>query len=236
MNAAQIREWVFRSLGGGFLTVEITEDQLSDALEDSLRWFSAQKGVERRAVIPVTAGRVAYDLPDDCDAVYDVVFSLPPFDLTLIFSPFILIDEKVPYDVFAAPQSQGLYSTFTQTLQYVEMAKRVIGAESDWRREDNQIVLSPAPRNAGWIVVEYKSNDFQVERLCEIDHDLVKRFALARAKIRCGRNRSKYDTYAVAGGFVNLDGERLLDEGEKETEELQRLIHSTQMPMRIAVM
>lgn len=222
-------------MGAPMVKVEITKEQLCDALDMAIRWFAAKKGVMRFLKLPINSGQTVYCLPDEVDTVIDVVFSVPPFDLSLIFSPFILEDDVVPYDVFAAPQSAGLYSSFVQNLQYVEQAKRILGAEPDWRQEDRNLHLFPIPKDASMALVEYKTNCFTLENLSERDHDLVKRYALAWTKRIVGRIRSKYESYPGAQGTINLDGAELKEEAREELEALEEEIFSSGMPAHFIV-
>lgn len=214
--------------------VEATEDQLEDCVEDAKRWFSAKKGVKKQMFMAVNSGQSDYLLPDYADTVLDVAFPVPAMDLSLIFAPFMLIDEKVPYDVFAAPGSAGLYSTFTQTLQYVEMAKRILGAEADWRQEGRMLLLFPRPQRAGTVIVDFKANIVTIDQLNERDHDLVKRFALARTREIVGGLRTKYE-FSGAQGATKNDGEKQLEVAEKEFEKLEEEISLSAFPMGFLV-
>jgi hypothetical protein len=228
MNRTELKAWIKRQLGGSFLQIELEDADLDDAVENAARWFASEKGVHRNVLVPVTAGQPQYTLPSDVEVVREVVFAAPPFDLSLIFSPFIFADERVPYDIYMTPENQGLYSTLTQTLQYIEMAKRTLSAESDWRVEEGKLLLSPVPRTSGVVSVGYKSNSFDIENLGETDHNFLKAYALAAAKWTLGRIRSKYDSYPVAGGDRQLDGKELIAEAKESLKELQEGIHGRQ--------
>lgn len=231
LDEDQLKDWVLRKLGAPMIKVELTKEHLCDAIEDAKRWFVAKKGVTKLLNLPIQDGQTEYCLPNDVDTVTDVIFAVPPFDISLVFSPFILQDDKVPYDVFAAPSSAGLYSSFTQTLQYVEQAKRILGAEADWRQDGRALSIFPLPKNATSIIVEYKCNTFAVDQLNERDHDLVKRYALAVATKQVARIRSKYESYPSAQGTVNLDGRELIEEAREMFERLEEEIADSAMPM-----
>jgi hypothetical protein len=233
MNADEMKQWVLRRMGAPLLRVEITDDQLDDCIENAKRWFSAKKGVKRQAIMAVTSGQPEYDLPDEVDVVLDVAFATSPMDISLIFSPFMLIDEKVPYDVFAAPGSAGLYSSFTQTLQYVEMAKRILSADADWRQEGRKLQLFPCPRVDLAVVIDFKTHCVTVEQLNERDHDLVKRFAYNEARFYVARVRTKYADYPTAQGTATLDGEKLMEEYSAELERLEDEISLSGFPIGI---
>jgi hypothetical protein len=231
MNEVEIQQWVLRRLGAPFLKVELCEDHLKDAVEEARRWFAAKKGMRYQMIMRVYSNTTEYPLPDEVDTVTDVAFPVPPMDLSLIFSPYILLDEKVPYDVFAAPSSIGLYSSFTQTLQYVEVAKRILGAEPEWLQRDRTLYLFPPPRQDVGVWVEYKPHKVCIDKLNERDHEILKRYVLAAAKRDLGRIRSKYSTYPSAQGEVSLDGERLLEEATTEFEALNNELAQSAYPM-----
>jgi hypothetical protein len=234
MNEAALRLWILRRLGAPIVKVELTEEHLDDAVENAKRWFSDRKGVQKLANIYQVSGKPAYELEPDVDTVLDCVFPQTNADLTLIFSPYMLIDEKVPYDVFAAPGSAGLYSTFAQTLQYVDMAKRVLSADADWHQEGRVLYVSPVPRISANMIIYYKSHQFTLDQLKERDHNLIKRYALAMAKLDLGRIRGKYpEGFNSAQGMRTLDGDKLLEEGKDEEEKLNVEICLTAYPMPV---
>lgn len=231
MDGAQLKQWVLRRLGAPAVQVELDDDHLTDAVEWARQWFSAKKGQILWQSMPFYSGQPQYVLADQMDTILDVVPQLPAMDISLVFSPFILQDEKVPYDVFAAPSSLGIYGSYTQTLMYVEQAKRVLGADFNWRQEGRYLWVSPVPKASGFYAIQYKTNRFKVESLNERDHDLVKRYALAKAKNDLGRIRSKYNEYPGAQGPVTLDGERLMQEAAEEIKQLEIEIAASAYPI-----
>ena len=233
MNEEQLKQWILRRLGAPILKIELTECHIDDSIVEAKTWFSARKGCKRQIQMPVNAGQSEYLLADDIDTVLDVAHAIPPMDLSLVFSPYILLDEKVPYDVFAAPQAAGLYSSYTQTLQYVETAKRILGAEPDWRQEGRKLFLFPMPKNSSFAVVDYKSNVFTLDQLNERDHDLIKRYALACTRRDLGEVRGKFASYPSAQGQISMNGEALKTQAAQEMAALTEEIAQSGFPMGI---
>lgn len=229
MNEAQLKQWILRRLGAPFWKVELSDDHLNDSVEFARRWFSAKKGVRRLVNLPQYTNTPVYELPDVVDIVLDVSFEVSPMDISLVFSPYILQNEKVPYDVFAAPSAAGIYSSYTQTVQYIEMAKRILNAEPDWRQEGRLLYVFPVPKRNGYIAVEYKSHDFTIEHLDERDHDLVKRYALAKAKLDLVEVRNKYTEFPGAQGPTNMNWAQLYAEATAEIEALEKEIYQSAM-------
>lgn len=231
MNEEDLGQWILRRLGAPFFTVELTRDHLDDAVEMARRWFAAKKGVRAFMMVPFTGGVTEYNLDEKVDTVLDVVFPANKADISMVFSPYILQDEKIPYDVFAAPNSAGLYSTFTQTLQYVEMAKKVIGADPDWQQDGRILRIFPIPQDNGVMRIDYKSHEFALDQLPERDHDMVKRYALACAKRDLGEIRGKYTEFASAQGSTPLNGAQLKQEASAEIESLNQEILKSGYPL-----
>jgi hypothetical protein len=199
-----------------------------------MRWFAAKKGVDRDLTMDLYAGQVEYKMPDDCDMVLDVAFQVSPLDISLIFAPYnIAQDEKVPYIVFSAGATGGLYSSLLQSLQYVEMAKRMINAERNWIYFPHKkiLLLLPDPKGGGKVFIEYKSTCNTIEQLPERDHELVKRYALAWAKQDLGMIYSKYSTWPTAQGNVSLNGDTLMAQARYEFEKLEDEIYESAKPM-----
>lgn len=216
------------------MKVPLSPEKLNDAIAEAKHWFVAKKGVEKDIAIDLYAGQVEYDMPADCDAVIDVSFQVSPLDISLIFSPNIIADERIPYSVFAAPSSAGLYSSFVQSLQYVETAKRILGAENNWiyYPYKKKLIVLPNPKGGGKAVVEYKSSSFgAIEQLPERDHDLIRRFSLAWAKRDLGNIYSRYLSWPTAQGQTQLNGPQLISDAEKEFKVLEEEIINSAMPM-----
>jgi hypothetical protein len=231
MNEEQLSKWILRRLGAPLLKVELTACHITDALEDAKHWFSAKKGVKRQTILPVWSGVSEYALPDTVDTVLDCAFQVPPMDISMVFSPYVMLDEKVPYDVFAAPSSAGVYSSFVQTLQYVETAKRILGAEPDWRQDGRKLMLFPNPKNDGGLWIDYKTNSFTVEQLNERDHDLVKRYALAKARADLAEIRGKYESMPGAQGSMTLNVRALTETAQAEMAKLEDEIIQSGFPL-----
>lgn len=234
MSEAELKQWILRRLGSPVTRVCLDALQLDDAVEEAMRWFAAKKGVDRDMTMDLYAGKVEYKMPDDCDMVLDVAFQVSPLDISLIFAPYnIAQDEKVPYSVFSAGATGGLYSSLLQSMQYVEMAKRMINAERNWIYFPHKkvLLLLPDPKGGGKVFIEYKSSCNNIEQLPERDHELVKRYALAWAKQDLGMIYSKYSTWPTAQGQVSLNGDQLMAQARNEMDKLEDEIYESAKPM-----
>lgn len=238
MNSEALQDWILRQLGAPTWTVELTCEQVRDSIENARRWFCAKKGVQGFRTTQATTGDTSYDLDEvdpDIDTVLNVAFAEPRLDLSLIFAPWTLLEEKIPYDVFAAGASAGLYSSYVQSLQYIDMAKRILSADLDWYQEDRTLYVAPSPNADKTLVLGAKMNVIHIEKLNERDHDLVKRRSLAEAMKILARVRGKYPSLPGAQGDFSMDAADLREEARELFETLEEEIIGSGGPMGFMV-
>jgi hypothetical protein len=231
MTREELEQWILRQLGAPVFTVHLTCDMLDDSIEEARRWFSAKKGFKRQLVMFAESNRTEYELPCDVDTVIDVAFSSRPTDFSRVIDPLGLLDASIPYNLFPHPQAGGLFSTYAQALQYIELSKRITGGEVEWRQDGRTLFIFPIPKESGNFLIDYKSNTFTIEQLNERDHDLVKRYSLAWAKTLLARIWTKYGSYPGAQGTVSLNGPSLLQEGQQELKDLTEELANSGFPM-----
>lgn len=234
MNRDELVDWILRRLGAGLLKVELTCDHVIDAVDAACRWFAAKKGVFKLGEMQIQPGRVQYQLHNQVDIVLDVAFTQASTDMSVLFAPFLFLDEAIPTDLFYSPSSAGVYSTHTQLLQHVKMSKRIIGAEQDWEQRGRLLFVSPTPRQSGKAIIEFKSSVFNLHELPERDHYLVKQYAYAHAMRDLGFIRSKYSSFPGAEGDMSMNGDRLIDTAEGMIEKLNEEIILTGFPTKFA--
>jgi len=246
MNEEQLIAWILRYLGAPFVKVELTEDHITDAIEEGRRWFTAKKGQHKLLFFEVVRGESVYTLPPDVEVVVNVAFSSNALaSLTSVLSAGIgpgfggvdiyggLVVSGSGSIVPSFGSVTGPLSEWTQSMQYLEMFGRVFSAELDWRQDHRELRLFP-PNGypSGLVCLEYKTNTFTIEQLSDRDHDLVKRYSLMACKKRLGRIRSKYPGgFPTAQGSVDLDGGTLLEEARAEEEILTTEIYEHGFPM-----
>lgn len=234
MNREELAEWILRRLGAPFWDIELCQEHVKDAVEMAVRWFAGKKGVSKLFSIQTLPGVVEYELDCEIDRVIDVAYETHKLDLSLIFSPFTLLEEKIPYDVFASGGSGGLYSSYVQALQYIEMSKRILSAEFEWTEINDKLFISPVPPQSRTLIVWGKINFTKIEELEERDHELVKRYALAKAREDLAWVRGKYGEYPSAQGSTTLNWDRMLDAAQQEIEKLEEEIMGAGYPMGFA--
>jgi hypothetical protein len=231
MTREELAPWILRRLGAPIWKIEVCNEHILDAIEQAIRWFAAKKGVYKLFTIQMVSSQVEYDLDCEIDTVLDVAPTTQKMDLTLIFSPFTLLEEKIPYDVFASGGSGGLYSSYVQALQYIKTAKRVLSADFEWYQINQKLFIAPPPANSLTMIVTAKVNFTRIEDLKERDHELIKRYALAKAMQDLAWVRGKYGEYPGAQGTLTMNWDRLLDWADTEVEKLNEEIMDSAGPL-----
>lgn len=240
ITADKLKKEIIADLGGGevsgdevSVTVELTDVQFKNALEQGKRWFISKKGWIVYRPLPVSQAVTEYKMKDDVYKVLDVIFDVPS-DVAAFYSfGFFDIIPIGPQNTAMFSKTMANYSGFAQLLEFNEQRKRVFSAEPDWVYNDQTKTLYIQERrglNNGLAIIIAKLNDFDIAKLDGRDADLFARWVKAKCKEIVGRIRSKYDALPAAGGQVTLDGKELIEESKLEFEALNTEIFASQGP------
>ena len=232
---ADLRDWIYRSLGFGMQTVELTTDQLDDAIDNATMLWTKYADLDKKYGI--------FDLakyPCECDGHlegYDVskfraaavaqanrgdIFSLFAGDGIWALSNCMLATGSYPFfGTTGQHNGYGGMTTYQAAFEFCKTAHRLFDAPFDADLDvDRQLLrLVPNPvqahKNRGYICVE-----FDCVPIDEIVYgqEYVKRMALAYAKITLGNVRKKFTGLTlIAGGNIDTS---IGEEGKNELEKL----------------
>lgn len=231
-NEQELQQYILLSLGAPQVKVELVQQDLEEAINQAKRWFNSKKGFKRNVMIDIYANVTEYQLPEEIDTVLDMSLPSRSTDFSRVIDPLGLLDASIPYNLFPAPAAGGLFSTYAQALQYLELGKRITGGEVEWSQEGRTLFVFPTPKETGKALIYGKSNQFTVEQLQERDHDMVKRYALAWARRKLGTVRKKYQSgWPGAQGVVQLDGDALYTEAQAEIQGLDEELAQSGFPL-----
>ena len=242
MNADALKQWVLRRLGAPVVKVELTQDDLDDAVENARRWFSAKKGFKAWTTMQMV-NQDQYLLPDYIDTVIEITFTNSNLDIQRFVDPLALVDGLVPANVLGAGLGGmggwggggGMLSAYAQTVQYLRTAREVLSADYDWLQRGRYLTITPNISASGYMLIEYKAASVTVEQLNERDHDLLKRWCLADAREKLGTVRSKFDSFPGAQGPVVIDGQAQLQRALDDKMALDEELAQSGFPLGIMV-
>lgn len=222
---ADIAAYVRRNLGSDVVGVELTADQIDDAIVDAKLWFSSIIGQMKykEITIPSDGGSVPYtDIASDCQNVVEVAFNVNNSDLFDQFDWAGVEMGPMAFGMYGGYSSGGYgsgggYSYLVQSMQYREQAKRILSSDRDWQWDyaSRSLRLSPTTGNLGSkAAVWYLSGSLNLSDLQTYEYWLVRKWALSESMLILGQIRSKYADLPSATGSITLNGDALKSEGE----------------------
>jgi hypothetical protein len=223
----QIRDYVLLMLGAPVIRIELDEQQLDLAVEQTLKIIEnyAPREYYEYYVFNTSPGKSVYELPPEVGYVRNVFYKKHP---QFAFQSSDL-NGAIPVEYF---YPGGAYSSIQGGLidpiqpiwgrmgewvlykQYEMMYSRVssnIGGW-EWIGGFKNIKIYPIPTRPQAVIVHYMQKMKDWDEVTQA----MQEGALAHAKIMLGRIRSKFVSPPGPGGGMQLDGQQLLQEGIEE--------------------
>ena len=231
----ELKEYALRRLGYPVIQINCSDDQLEDAIDDSLRLYSDfhMDGQERHflmhQVTQDTIDNMYFDIPNDILQVSKVLTIGQQSTKELVFNvDYQVIAQTIlslyPGCANAAVYSMGL-SDYAQTKSYLETLNLAINGTTQFRynRNTNRIYLDTKPELlalGNFICVDVSKNiDPEVHTRVYSDVWLGK-YVASQIKLRWGENMSKYSGVRLPGG-VTMNGQEIKNEAKQEIQELE---------------
>ena len=220
-----IKDYVSRRLGSGVVGVELTDDQLVDAITDSKMFFQTYIGQQKVHKLSGISSGGEYDMPADCDSVVDVAWDIRGSDLYDRFDWAGVELGPLNYGMYGGYRSDGSigggYSYLIQAINYRDQAKRVLGLDRDWiwDHAKQKIVLFPSGSEGRGIgtdaEVRYLVKEVDLSLLRPYEYNLLRKYSLGEAMEILGFIRTKYNDLPSASGNISLNGDNLLSKSEE---------------------
>lgn len=209
-NQQGLRDYVLRRLGHPTVHVELSTEQLDDAIYDALRLFSRYLMVLRSNVARNQAQSVRITLSEQTLGVHYVCFLFPQEQRIVAQMNIFEILYRMIYPQLPLGEWYMLRS-------FYEMYQRVRGTEPDWQYDPETRVLSLDCWSGPYDVFYVTSEEISVEALLSgsrrrFQQNLLD-LTLAYAKERLVPIRGKFgDTIPAPGGSLHTDASRLATE------------------------
>lgn len=234
-SRVQLRSWIQRKLGLGVIHVEITEDQLDDAIMEAEEYWQMWMGVTKSKLI--TRGNSvaipAADIGPDVSSVVDVYFSAVGDAIGRMYAW-----ADVEYNPFQEALGGGHsgYADIVQYLQYKEDGMRIASSDQDWNwdRSTMELTISPNTIPAGSkMMVIYLSRDMDYAFLAPHEWKMFRDFALAKAMKTLSFIRSKFSGLPSATGEFTMDGDSMWANAEAMEMIIEEKMKALQPPTGI---
>lgn len=211
----EMREYIYTRLGYPVVNVEVTSDQLDVIIYDTIQDFQRYaygEGVELEyTTLLVSAGVSEYYVGDsNIEAAFDIDISYGIDGINTLFSPthMLLYNDWVANGNYPGGSGYmfggggGVLSNYEISMEYLEQAKMMFGKHYTvkYHTSKRALVITPTPDSCAIATVGlYRRAD--MARL--YNHPLVKKLAVARARIQWGEHLDKYTVTLPDGSTMN---------------------------------
>ena len=230
-----INSFVMARMGHPIVRVELTPYQIKTCIDESVTKISyhAPKWSTQYAVMDASAGVNLYTLPTWlANSITNVVFKKSLLSIqaqagTLEFDFFIkYFNDNYLFNNFSIGDYYLLQST-------MEMTRKILGQDGSWEIINGQYLqLFPPPSHTPErVIIEYRALDTNTMAPAYINW--IQKYTLACAKVVLGEIRSKYAVIPGPAGGAQMNGQALIQEGNKDKELLMaELMNEIEEPPR----
>lgn len=234
MDESQIAAYIRRKFGDCVVGVELTIDQIDDAIQDAKWWFASYIGQWDMTTFVTVGTQTEYDVVSEAESVVEVIFPVQGDSLYQIWAW-----AGVPYnlaDHFYHLGEYLLYSDLVSRIQYLELSKKVASADRDWEwdRARRKLIISPNP-GSGYTVAYVYMVEVDVTKLDQKESKLVRDYAYACAMETLGNIRTKFSDWPSAQGTFTMNGDTLLSNSETLKMNLDEKILTLREPIGVIV-
>ena len=225
----EIFDYVFNSLGGGMVDVELDPAHYETAIKDALDRFRqrSDNSVEESYIfLPLVKDQNDYTLADEIIEVRQIFrrsigSRSGGGDGGTLFEPFNLAYTNT---YLLASSNMGGLATYNAFAGYQELVGRMFGSfiEFKWNSTTKKLTLLQRPRAEEDILLYVYNYRPDFELLDDyLAKQWIKDYTLAKCKFMLGEARSKFATIAGPQGGSALNGDALKAEAQAELEKLE---------------
>jgi len=228
-----IKQYILEELGCDVISVELSDNQLDNAIRKSQEYWLMWVGRKRSVDLTLTSAREypAATIGSDVDSVIDVYFDSNDSSLRDIYG---WADVEInPFEYVY--QSRGGYSSLVQYMMYRDDAKKIVSSDMDWEwdRSRRVLIISPRYSSTNIVKVVYLSRCFDYNYLSTYEWGLFKEYALMRAMKTLATIRMKYPDKVSATGTYTMDGEAMWANAEAMEMRIEEKMRLLQRPVGI---
>lgn len=221
-NVQELRDYVRSELGSGLFQVELTDEQINNAITDALLLYGSRVPVIWSRIIPISPDKRMYPLNHDAGyGVFDVEFITDDVRPASVFYMGLLGDQVPLNSVMLAD-----YDTFLRYRKTMMRATSVL-PQWDWLETENALMLYAPVFNLQACYYWHMPRKLSEVRL---EHQRwIRNYVLAQSKLQLGKTRSKFQG-VLPGPAQNLqlNGDTLCAEAREEIKDLEEYLLSIQ--------
>jgi hypothetical protein len=217
----ELIEYALRLLGGGAITINVTDEQIQDRLFDALEYFGKyhREGMEYAyEVIELEEGTDEYELDDK---IINVTSVMRRSDFNYLDDPTLNFNFQLYEDRLVTGQLDLIgYQMIQEKLKLLEVLLKNRDMFS-FNFSKHTIKFHDIQGGEKWKIINcYKIIDHE-ENETILNNDWLKKYFAALIQIQWGRNITKFTGISMPGG-ASLNGEKLLAMGLEDKKELEQ--------------
>lgn len=246
MKKSELAEKIKRRLGYPMIKVELSAEQIDDAIDDArykfMKWAVGNATQETYCLLMLSAGQYEYDMPLGCKEVVGYT-SHHTGGINTLFTVDNYLYNMGMYDMITlrGGGSSGYdLVSYHIARDFLDTVKRYSVDEWNYKYHPHTNILeinpTPASGNSlswtdangqsygpydspGFILIRYYEAEGDAEDIYGVNW--VRNYATALCKVMLGRIRSKFENFTSIGNTgLALDGGDLISEGKEEIERL----------------
>ena len=221
MTREELRKYILRKLGGCNVAVELSQEQIDDAINDSLDLFNKYLCKAEPRVVSNRSGAVMIPLAQGDRGVINVKIMMP--DDTRVYAQMNIFE--IMYRMVFPRMPLGDWYTLKV---YYEMYQKIRGTDPDWYMDESTNTLYVDCWSGPYDIMYVVAMDLTVETVGTLKAAYSRDFrklAVAEAKLTLSRIRGKFgDSIPVPGGTMSTDAMRLEAEGDKDKQEVEMML------------
>ena len=229
----KLKAYILRKLGCDVIGVELSDEQLDDAIRDAEEYWMQWVGRVRSVDLTLSTATEYADtlIGPDVNSVVDVFFDAYRADLRDVYG---WADVEINPFQYMFEGRHG-YSGVVQYQQYRETARKIISADKDWiwDKSRRMLVISPIPEAGVKIKVVYMSRCFDYLYLNTYEWTNFREYAYCKAMRTLAHIRMKFPEKPSAMGTFSMDGESMWANAETIEMGIEEKMRSMQHPVGI---
>jgi hypothetical protein len=223
---SQMLGYVQRKLGGGTVTVELSELDMKDSVDDALAFYSKHKPlrVTESWIAPAGMSQHAWRTPG-VRGVFDIDLTNQWMDTSPSYSNIEAIGLSGTQFQFYGMGS-GFGNIDVRYYEYIRIwlktLQREFGSEPDWKlSDDNKVMFIYAPGGTH-VYCTVNTDVVSPMDVKRQDQGWFREYVVALSRITLGEARSKFGTIPGADNTLTLNGAALITKGEADKERLEK--------------
>lgn len=240
-NREELKQYCLRSLGAPLINIDVSDEQMEDRIDEAIAYFREYyfDGIEKvylkHQLTQEDIDNQYIQLPDHVWSI-NRIFPFPTSSSSSQLNIFDLQYQLRMNDLRDLTSTSMIY--YQQVMSHISLIDYLLNTQKQFRfnKLNGKLYIDDrwnANRGLGldqWLIFDAYTALDPAESPKLWNERLFKEYTTALFKRQWGSNLSKYQGITLPGG-ITLDGQRILDEGKQEMEQIEEQIMNQLSPL-----